>query len=215
MASVPLNPALRYLKMSERKYANQKPLRAVAERALFNQGYEVEVVRGSGGARLAATKGGKSSNVAVRTSSDRWVGWMRDENAEWRGMRGADLIVVAALGPNGADIYAFDSKPVEKAFDENLAAREANNADLSKTAPIFVCLDAVAPGRGPSATSSNLKAKALWSETLPLALATEATAGEVSLPDAEEGFVDRVRREFAGRVGVAVEKVTVEFKVSA
>jgi len=201
--------------MSERKYANQKPLRAAAERGIANQGFKVEVVRGSGGARLTATKGGKSINVAVRTSSDRWVGWMRDENGKWRGMRDADLIVVAALGPNGAEIYAFDSAPVEKAFDANLAAREANNAVLSKTAPIFVCLDTVAPGRGPSATSSNLKAKALWSETVPLVLTAEVTAPEVAAPEAEESFVDRVRREFADRVGVAVEKVTVEFKVSA
>jgi len=201
--------------MSGTKYVNQKPLRAVAERAIANQGYKVEVVRGSGGARLTATKGGKSLDVAVRTSSDRWVGWMRDENGEWRGMHDADLIVVAALGPNGADIYAFDSKPVEKAFDENLAARKANNAELSKTAPIFVCLDTVAPSRGPPATNSNLKAKALWSETLPLAPAAEVVAGEVAASNAEEGFVDRVRREFADRVGVAVEKVTVEFKVSA
>ena len=36
--------------MSDRKYVNQKPLRAAAERAVANQGYNVEVVRGSGGA---------------------------------------------------------------------------------------------------------------------------------------------------------------------
>ena len=145
--------------MSDRKYVNQKPLRASAERAFANHGYNVEVVRVSVGARLTATKGVKSINVAFRTSSDRCVVFMRDDNADWRVMRDADLIVVAALGPNGADIYAFDSKPFEKAFDENLAAREANNAELSKTAPIFVCLDAVAPCRGPSATSSTSRRK--------------------------------------------------------
>ncbi len=134
--------------MQKRKYANQKPLRAAAEQALLKRGYNVEVVRGYGGARLVATKNGESVNVAVRTSSDRWIGWMRDENSVWRGMREADLILAAALNNQNAEVFALNPTDVEKSFNENLESRQANNPDLQASAPIFVCLDPVPTGRG-------------------------------------------------------------------
>jgi hypothetical protein len=40
----------------------------------------VEVIRGSSGARLKATKDGASKLVLVRASSDRWIGWMRTQD---------------------------------------------------------------------------------------------------------------------------------------
>ena len=211
--------------MTEKKYANQRPLRRAAEHALRAQGWSVDVVRGSGGARLKIRRGAEALNVAVRTSSDRWVGWMRvNGGQQWRGMRDADLIVVAALaGRTTAEVYGFDPFVFEQSYNANLAARLANGA-LSDHAPVFVCIDPVAPSRGAASAGADLASRALWRTEVQLfgddtPSSTMTVTDSLTSPtsaehDVTESFIDRVRREFAERNGVSVEKVAVEFKIS-
>lgn len=197
-------------------YDNQKTLRGLVQVGLKQKGYDVEVVRGSGGARLRLSKDGKTALALVRTSSDRWLGWMRTQDGEWRGMGDGDLVVTAVLDreekPTQAEIYALDPADVRKAFDDNLAAREASSPDLKKTAPIFVCMDE-ARGKGAATTGGNLKAKALWKLELPLVAAPRVEA-PAKLTESKESFAARVRQEFADLLGVSVEKVSVDFRVS-
>jgi hypothetical protein len=197
-------------------YDNQRMLRRLAQEALKKNGYKVEVLKG-GGARLRVSKDGNTAYTLVRTSSDRWVGWMRYQG-EWRGMGEADLVVVAVLnGPAGkAEVYALDPLEVRRAFDANLAARLKHSPDLSETAPIFICMDEPR-GSGPSAVGGNLKAKALWGIELPVgadAPGSEGKSANGAPKETSESFAARVRQEFADLIGVPIEKVTLEFRVS-
>jgi hypothetical protein len=151
-------------------YDNQRPLRQAAKNVLEQDGFAVEVLHGSGGARLRATKNGVSKLVLVRTSSDGWLGWMRGEAGAWRGLNEAGLVLAAAVDqsdPTKADVYAFEPRAVANAFDQNLASREARMPNLKKTAPIFVSLDPVGR-RSASAGGANLKAQAIWSRKVDL-----------------------------------------------
>lgn len=201
-------------------YDNQKMLRGLVQVGLKQKGYSVEVLKGTGGARLRLGKEGKTILALVRTSSDRWLGWMRKQDGEWRGMRDGDLIIAAVLDseekPTKAEIYAFDPADVQKAFNNNLAAREANSPNLKKTAPIFVCMDET-EAKNAANVGSNLKAKAQWKLELPLDAAPPAEEVPISMPktkETKESFAARVRQEFADLIGVEVESVSVEFKVS-
>jgi hypothetical protein len=198
-------------------YDNQRSLRRLAQEALRREGYSTEIV-GRSGARLRVTKDGVTAFTLVRTSSDRWLGWMRAAD-RWRGLEVAELIVAAVLNKqkNQAEVYALAPKDVREAFDRNLAARKAQNPTLSETAPNFVCMDQDERG-GPASVGSNLKAKALWSYDLPLDAVGPPEESDAPKPAAapnetKEGFAARVRQEFANLIGVSVEKVSVDFHV--
>lgn len=203
-------------------YDNQKMLRRAAQKALSDQGYLVEVVKGSGGARLFVSKDGDRGLVQVRTSSDRWVGWMR-KGGKWKGFDEAKLVVIAAIDnvqrPREVEVHAFSPPVVRDAFAANLAARERANAGFSKTAPVFIGLDPCLKGK-PSSTSSDLKARAMWTARYPLDEAehldeVRAEAPPVARrPETREKFAARVRQEFADLIGVPAEAVSIDFRVS-
>lgn len=214
----------------------QSTLRDAAAQALAGHGYDVlEPVKGAGGARLKVTKNGEIALALVRTSSDRWVGWMRDAKGALKGLDDADIVVVAAIdeGHDHIDIMAFEPDVVRDAFEANLAARQAQNPNLSATAPIFVCLDETRKEKA-TATSSNLKTKAIWSETVtPSAEAAALDAAQdddwsdqvqVEGPDDgdvdDEGddygkmdlqaFLDDVKAELAARLNVPEKCISLE-----
>lgn len=204
-------------------YSNQKPLRKAAEQALRQQGYETEILKGSGGARLRIRKDGQEGLALVRTSSDRWVGWMR-KDGEWKGFEEADLVVVAAIDnmqrPRDIEVYAFEPEVVHQAYVDNLAARLRSNPDFRTDAPVFIGLDPCLKGK-PSSTASNLKEQALWSSVLPLDDADKAVQepsaaapATVRPSETREKFAARVRQEFADLIGVPADKVSIEFRVA-
>lgn len=222
----------------QQKYAHQKRLRAAAREALEQQGHKVAPVKGTGGAQVDLEHNGKRSWAFVRTSADRWIGWMRDElTGDFKGFdEDASLVVVASLDsktkPTCIEVHAFNPTDVQTAFRTNLAARKASNPALSHNAPIFVCLDRMERGV-PADTGSGLKEKALWSTSLPfpgVAAGSSTAKAEPSSTEAPEekfdagfqpskretaeGFAARVRQEFADLMGVSVEKVRVEFHVA-
>jgi hypothetical protein len=183
-------------------------LRACARAALEQRrGYLVEIDKGRGfvpGARLTAIKGGKKLKVAVRTSLDREVGFLRDPDGNWKTILKVALVVVAVPmpgDPGSAEVFGFEPKVLKREFDAALAAQLKRYPDLSPKAPIFVSLDN-ASGKA----ISELKFKKKWKEVLPL--------NSVSR-EAPVSFVERVKREFAELMGVDVSKVTIDFHINA
>jgi hypothetical protein len=191
-------------------YDNQSRLRTLAKQALQQKGFVITET-GVAGSRLKAVKSGEAFRILVRTSSDRWVGWMR-KDGEWRGISDADFVIVAALDgakkSKSAWVYAFEPEDVQSALTENLEAREANS-DFSKTAPVFVCLDH--KESRPAGVASNLRAKALWHVEVPLDEVVQPPPASESV---RETFARRVKQEFADLMGVPVESVSVEFRVN-
>jgi hypothetical protein len=192
---------------------HQGALRRAARKALAGQGFAgIAPVAGSGGARLDCMKDGAPVLALVRTSANRAVGWMRDEAGDWRGLAEAGLVVVAALDdearPTRAEVYGFAPAVLRAAFDDMLKVQLARLPELARTAPVFVHLDDRKPGAPPG-----VKARALWRVVVPLAGAPAGAAAPAAAPD-KAGFVARVREQFARLMGVPVDKVTVEFKVS-
>ena len=106
-------------------YDNQNPLRTAAHAALVQEGYSVRQAKGIAGARLSVERDNERLLALVRTSSDRWLGWMRDQEGAWRGLSEGDLVVAAVLtsSKDAAEVYAFRSTDVEQALTDNLAAR--------------------------------------------------------------------------------------------
>jgi hypothetical protein len=200
-----------------RRRITKTQLRAYARTALEQRrGYVVTIDKAQGfvpGARLTAIIGGKEIKVAVRTSLDREVGFIRDRQGNWRTIPKVDLVVVAVPADDkvrkrrsveAIEVFGFDPKVLKREFDAALAAQLERHPDLSYKAPIFVSLDKV-PGRA-SSSSSVLKTKNLWREELPLN--SMALHGDV-------GFIERVKREFAELMGVDVSRVTVDFHINA
>jgi hypothetical protein len=85
--------------------------------------------------------------------------------------------------------------------------RLARAPELARSAPVFAYLDDRKP-RLPG----GLKAAALWQASVPLAAA--APAATAAPASARAGFVARVREQFARLMGVPVEQVAVEFRVT-
>ena len=224
--------------MSEgQKYAFQRTLRTAARKALERRGYQVSAVKGTGGARVDLERDGKKEWAFVRTSADRWIGWMRDEaTGAFKGFDEGDaaFVVVAALDneetPTRIEVFAFSPADVRASFHDNLAARKASNPALAHKAPIFVCLDPMDRGV-PADTGSGLKEKAIWNIDLSIpamasgdepaakptpieAADAKPSAAQAPKQETKEGFAARVRQEFAALMGVPVEKVRVEFHLS-
>jgi hypothetical protein len=105
-----------------------------------------------------------------------------------------------------AEVFWFDSHSLIEAFNAALAVRKAEGPDLSQTAPIFVALD------GESDVTSGLKARAKFQATISH---SELLMRRRPNQAAGEGFIERVKREFAEMNGVDASNVSVEFKIIA
>jgi hypothetical protein len=150
-------------------YDSKDELRAAAHRALKRLGYLIESER-YGGARVEARKDGKLISIAIRTSANRKVGWMRDEKGQWRAMADADLIVVAAFDsenrPGKIEVFAFGPKDVKSVFDARLVRNLEKNANFKANAPTFASLDP--PEKGRSSAGKYLRKHALWQTDFPI-----------------------------------------------
>ncbi len=187
-------------------------LRECGRLALQQRGWNVEVVNGPGivpGARLRASKGVDERDVAVRTSLDREVGLTRHPDGRWITVPRMDQVITvvpAAEDPRLCEVFSFDARVLENAFDDALKTILEQNPNLSHKAPIFVGLDAFdGPHRG---VMSGLKSKAQWSISMPIVSTASASQSKK-----KHGFIERVKREFAEINGVDVSKVVVEFRI--
>jgi hypothetical protein len=188
-------------------------LRACARAALEQRrGYSVSVAKGRGfipGARLTATKGTQEIKVAVRTSLDREIGLMRDQDGNWRTLPKVDMVLVAVPAvddPGSVEVLGFDPTVLQREFDAALAAQLKRHPDLSHKAPIFVALDKPS-GKAKTDLIAGLETKKEWREVMLL--------GSVSIQgEAKGGFIERVKREFAELMGVDVSKVSVDFRIN-
>jgi hypothetical protein len=176
-------------------------------------GYRVEpAVGGRGvtsGARLLATKGSKTERVAVRSDASRRLRGVRREDGRWRTFPDVDLIVVAvpARGKaNTIEVLGFSPRTVMEFMDATLK-------ELSRNAPydepVIVALDGRTRSGAPTALSG-LKSSAKWQHILST---DDPLLKEAIRSDTPEGFIQRVKREFAELNGVDVSKVAVEFKI--
>jgi hypothetical protein len=192
-------------------------LRDCARLALEGRGLRVEGKSAQGvapGARLRTFSGSRVSEIAVRTSLQRKVGLTRLANGMWNTIPKVDEVVVAVPSdekPDAAEVLCFDREVIIADFNAALAAAQAaaktkNHHPLSDKAPIFVALDS---GKN---VGSGLKAKAKWQTLVPF---SAASVRGISQPPAAEGFLARVKREFAEINGVDVSKVVVEFRIIA
>jgi len=193
----------------------KQQLRDAALAAVKIREYAPVLVSGPGivrGARLKATAGPISGKqVAVRTSQDREVGLLRrDDDRTWRTIPRVRELVVAVPSltnqESSIEVLCFDSKTVIELFDA--AVKKAGKRALSYKAPVFMALED-SPKKGSGALAGGLGAKAKWREEIPVASIA------ANPPDQSDGFIERVKREFAERNGVDVSKVVVEFRIVA
>ena len=178
-------------------------------------GYRVEVdERRQGvaaGARLLATKGSRTSRVAVRTSLTRRVRLMPRGDGSWRTVSDVDLVVVAVPAyrkSTAIEVLGFEPETMIGRFNAALKSLAGGSAtDL----PVVVALDEKTR-RGSRNVPADLKSAALWHHVLPL---NAPLLLDVASSQSQKGFVERVKREFAELNGVDASKVTVEFKISS
>jgi hypothetical protein len=223
---------LQYL---ENMKLRKRQLRECARIALERRGLRVELKPGAGivpGARLRTFLGSDERQVAVRTSLDREVGFMRHPDGRWRTIIKVDEIVVAAPSaddPNSAEVLSFDREALTQACDAALAAQLTETPKFSPKAPLFIALDPpkrqapnkrqLSSRRRSSNVFWNLKEKAIWSTLIPLA---DVPTGKATTMPAKsfieqlkpgESFIEQVKREFARLNRVHVSQVAVEFKI--
>ena len=162
----------------------------------MDRGFDVRVKRGQGylpGARVIAVKGGKEIDVVVKASQERAVSFTRQTPTRWRSLHAAHLVVVVVPAENDrneADVFGFEKKPLERAFNRAWKALENAKRPIGFNIPIFVPIDE-GSRKNVGHDVSNLKELAIWSVHLT---AEELTARSSS---DEESYVDRFRRRFA------------------
>ena len=175
--------------------------------------YSIEDIGGAGvvpGARLRISKGSKTLKVAVRTSLERKVGFVRNPDGGWMTLPYVDEVVVvtpSAKHPNCAEVLGFAPDDIIKVFDKVLAARKKRNPNFSPKAPIFVALDP--PKRGKE-TTDGLKKESEWELEIPLA---SVPSQQSAKRDGITEFVDRVKREFAQLYGAEEKDVDVQILI--
>ena len=195
-------------------------LRAAARSALKARGYEVELVPGPGiipGARLKAAKNGTVITVAVRTSLDREVGLVRNQNLTWRTVSRVDRVLIAvpsADDPQSVEVLAFEPDVLITVFSAALAAVEKRKQKkYSYKDPIFVALDDVKNSRT-GEVRPGLKARAAWQTELPLSH-PELRGVTSAAQDPRTSFIERLKQEVAEFIGVDVSKVVLEIRIVA
>jgi hypothetical protein len=196
-------------------------LRQSAIEALKGKGCTLEIITGPGiveGARLLATKNGKSKRIAVRTSYDRQVGLVRTPAGKWNTILSVDEVVVAvpALDVIGVEVFGFRPQDLADFFDRIVARKSSLQKQASFKAPVFVSLDDKTGGR-PAKMVRGLKAKAAWQTIVPASAGPgQSAAAARSTEDPREAlsdFFERVKSEFATLTGADPAKVRVEFRV--
>jgi hypothetical protein len=156
--------------------------------------------------------GSEKRDVAVRTSLDGEVGFARHADGSWITIPKVDEVLVVASSaeePGSAEVFCFDRDVLIEAFDAALVAQKKQYLNFSHKAPVFLPLDGAGETDWANA-SSGLKAKAKWQTLVPL---SAVSTGRSSSGSIAEGFIDRVKREFAQMNGVDVSKVVIEFKI--
>jgi hypothetical protein len=195
-------------------------LRESARLALAERGYSrVEIVHGPGvvpGARLSAVKDGAPKLIIVRTSSDREVGLLRNENGDWRTIPKGDLIVAAVPADDApaADVFAFDRDVLLNVFNATVDVVEKNKRNKSRfKAPVFVALDDVKNSRT-GKVKPGLKERALWQIRIPLSRSALHAVSRSSQASRAE-LIERLKQEMAEFAGVDVSKVILEIRIVA
>jgi hypothetical protein len=195
-------------------------LRESARLALMERGYrQVEIVHGPGivpGARLTAVKDGSPQMIAVRTSSDREIGLLRNQTGTWRTIPNVDLVLAAvpATEAPAADVFAFDKDVLLNVFDATVDVVEKNKRNKSRfKTPIFVALDDAKNSRTRK-IQSGLKTRALWQVQIPMsrsALSPVSTSGRATRAE----LIERLKQEMAEFAGVDISKIILEIRIVA
>lgn len=193
--------------MRRRKKAE---LRQIGRAELERRGYATQIRTGQGllpGARLLASKDGKTVEVGVRTSHQRTLSSTLQPSGRWGGLS-VDLVIAvvpAEKNSETVEVVAFDPAVLTKIFEKAREGLEDAGRASRFDLPIFVALDQVSRrklGHG----VSNIKAAALWTVTVGV--------DELKSPSAAaETFIEKVKREFAEKNEVDVSKVVVEFRI--
>jgi hypothetical protein len=212
--------------MDKQKPSLARTLRACARVALERRGFIVRKKPGLGvvpGARLRIQLPGHAQRtVAVRVSKKRRIGIARHQwSGNWFEVAGLDEVIVVSPSlhdPMVADVYDFDAQVLIKIFDDLDTLRNGPYTEKRKqNFPIFVALDPQSDDEGKT-ISSNLIAKASWTEPVSLPSASTAVIGSDAVPTrpvtsgdagSREGFIERVRREYAELNGMDVSKVVI------
>jgi hypothetical protein len=217
--------------MEEQKSPLAATFRACARTALEQRGFVVRKKAGLGvapGARLRIHRPGQTQqNVVVRVSKKRTIGIKRHRwSGKWFEVPRLNEVVVVSPSlndPKIADVYGFDAAVLVQIFDTLDTMRNGPfTSERELNFPIFVALDPL-ESDGSNRISSNLIEKSSWQAEILLPESTAYASidlGDVVAANAAsnskvnpEGFIERVRREFAEINGVDVSKVTVNFQI--
>src|SRR4051794_33732163 len=104
--------------------------RAVARSVLRDRGFDVREKPGQGyqpGARVVVMKAGKENVVAVKASQQRALSFTKQTNMLWRTLHAVNFVVAVVPGEKDldeADVFAFEKKPLERAFNQTWKALE-------------------------------------------------------------------------------------------
>ena len=187
-------------------------LREAARYALDAPGhnYETQQVLRPGivvGSRLRATNKPQPYEIAIRTSLDREIGFLRHPDGRWRTLPSVQEVVVAV--PSRSDtgqveVFGFDPNEMLAIFD---AAVSDAGRKLAMKAPIFISLDEVKAGKKSGPIAGGLKQIAKWELKVDLG----SLAKSPNLETTE--FIDRVKREFAEIIGVDAKNIAIEFRI--
>ncbi len=191
-------------------------LRREAASILEDRGFRIAERTGQGirpWARVIATSvEGARMEVAVRTGSERSIGFSRLKSGAWRTLDNVQMVLAVVPGEEDAtrvEVLAFESELLKRWYDKALKVFDKAGRSPELDVPIFIPLD----GRSRKNLGHNIfgmKKDAIWSTYIDAQRLMNRHLSE----DADS-FIARVKREFAERNEVDVSKVSVEFRILA
>ena len=147
---------------------------------------------------MASLKGSKTEEVAVRTNASRRVRGVRRDDGLGRTLSDVDFVDVAvpARDPaNSVEVLGFSPQTIIDRLDATLKQLPKNSA---RDEPVIVALDDKVRS---DARTAGLKSSAKWQHILSI---DDPLLKEAATEETSEGFVQRVKREFAELNGVDV-----------
>ena len=183
-------------------------MRAVAPAILRQRGYEISSVMSPEfltGSRLIGVRFGSEYDFAVKACDGRRISFARRADGKWATLKSVDFMVVIVPTDDGvkeAEVMAFTARILIQKFEQAWQELKANGHPIVD-GRVSIPLDQISKKKSVHGIA-NIKAVSLWS--------VEVTRSQVKATRPTDNFFDRVRREFADRLGLDVHQVEVDFK---
>ena len=138
-------PEGRFIVTNKRKESMKKELFQIGVDVLEGEAWNVDRIPGVGKSSVRRiTKNGRSRDIAIRTSQDRHIAFVRNRDDTWKTLSDVDAVVAVSVDdadtPRFALVHFIEGKEMLDRFDRAYAARRAAGHTISVGSGMWISL---------------------------------------------------------------------------